>query len=508
MKEKKKISTLTLAMIAEVIVIIALTGGIAKTISKATKTSTYNHMSTISEERAQIIRNYVSNAEKTLQFYSKAAQIHDLLENPTDKALAERAQQYTNDYSKDIDNLEGIYVSEFNTHVLAHTDTKYVGMITRKDPDSLKMLQDAMIAAGDGVYDTGMIISPATGQQIVSMYKAVYDDNGEPIGLVGLGIYTDRLIENLNNLTIKGINNSFYSMVNVNDGKYVFNDDPTLVGEYAENEEVEALCSQLKGTTDEATGVFEYKLNDIKYVSSYTYMKDNGWLLMIDTSKDDINVTAKAQRFSMIILELALIGLVFLFNFLYKKQQKATDKLASTIVKNNKTKESLYTAMFKDVLTEVNNRIAFSMNMDDAKGSNESPYYFAMFNICDFSNVNTRYGNDTGDWLLVRTVDVLKQVFKKGNIYRTGSDEFVVALQVSGKDNNQELIIEDVNDAYRRLVSQQNTPLGKISFKYRSAVVKKSTGLNSSIITVLKDMTNKNSDLGNNPIPYADLDRI
>ena len=48
-----------------------------------------------------------------------------------------------------------------------------------------------MSNAGNGVYNTGIIISPATRKQIVSMYKAVYDDDNNPIGLVGLGVYTN-----------------------------------------------------------------------------------------------------------------------------------------------------------------------------------------------------------------------------------------------------------------------------------------------------------------------------
>ena len=57
-----------------------------------------------------------------------------------------------------------------------------------------------------------------------------------------------------------------------------------------------------------------------------------------------------------------------------------------------------------------------------------------MFNIAGFSDINSRYGNDTGDWLLVRTVDILNQVFKNSRIYRTGSDEFIVAFQVNSAE--------------------------------------------------------------------------
>ena len=195
MKDSKKMSTVSLVLIAELVIMIILSLAVTKTISSTTRKSSMDNMQTITNERAHIIQTYVENSEKILLYYSKAAQITNLLKDPSNKSLQSKAQAYTESYSKDIDNLEGIYVSEWNTHVLAHTNPEVVGLVTRKDPEPLKQLQDAMLAAGDGVYDTGIIISPASGKQIVSMYKAVYDENNEPIGLVGLGIFTSTTLK-------------------------------------------------------------------------------------------------------------------------------------------------------------------------------------------------------------------------------------------------------------------------------------------------------------------------
>lgn len=500
----KKISTLNLLLIIQLVVMIALSLIITKTISSATRKNTMEHMQTVADERAHIIETYVKNAEKVLTYYSKAEQISKLLRNPTNPTIVSNAQKYTENFSNDIDNLEGIYASEWNTHVLTHTNPGTVGMTTRTEAGPLKDLQEAMLAAGDGVYNTGMIISPATGKQIVSMYKAVYNDAGEPIGLVGLGIYTDRLIDNLNSLKIKGIDDSFYSMVNVNDGKYVFNNDEELVTKTAENDEIQKLCEDLKGTKKSGGGSFEYEKDGVKYISTYSYIPKYGWILMLDDTKAEVYSLARIMRVYMAIFGLAVISLMILFSFINKKQERVNQKLASTIIKSNKTKESLYTAMFKDVLTEVSNRIAFSMDLEEVQSDRDNPYYFAMFNICNFSEINSRYGNDTGDWLLVRTVDILRQIFKDKKIYRTGSDEFVVALQVENATTGAADVMSDVSDAVRRLSATQNTPVGKNSFKYKSSLVKKSGQINSSVITVLKDLTNQSDPSGN--IGFADMD--
>ena len=223
---------------------------------------------------------------------------------------------------------------------------------------------------------------------------------------------------------------------------------------------------------------------------------------MLDDTREEVYSLTYDLRVYMIIFAIILIGLMIVFSFITRKQQKVSQKLASTIVKNNKTKESLYTAMFKDVLTDVNNRISFSMDADEMKVSSDTPYFFAMFNIADFSGVNSQYGNDIGDWLLVRTVDQLKQTVRGGKIYRTGSDEFVIAIKGDNKSVTKESVMDMVNEAMDKLNSKQSTPVGKHTFQFKAAIVKKSTKINGSVITALKDMVNKY----NGQVGYADID--
>lgn len=518
MNGSKKISTLSLILIIQLVLMIAISVIITATITSTTKKDSIEHMQTITDERASIILNYVENAEKTLTYFSEGYEVKallkkqaelgqttDILQDSGSSDLVKAAQTYTENFSAEIDNLEGLWIGSWETHCIAHTNAKTVGMTTRPrntKEKELKQLQDAMLEAGNGVYNTGMILSPATSKQIVSMYKAVYDENGEPIGFVGLGIFTDQLINKLNSLSIKGVENSFYSMVNVNDGRYIFNDDSELMYKPAENSTIQELCETYKGTQHAEDGDFEYVKDGEKYVSIYSYIPEYGWLLMLDDTREEVYSLTYDLRIYMIIFALIIVGLMVVFSFITKKQQKISQKLASTIVKNNKTKESLYTAMFKDVLTDVNNRISFSMDADEMKVSTETPYYFAMFNIANFSHVNSQFGNDIGDWLLVRTVDQIKQSVRGGKIYRTGSDEFVIAIKGDNKSVTKESVMDMVNEAMDKLTAKQSTPVGKHTFKYKAAIVKKSSKINGAVITALKEMVNKYSG----QVAYTDID--
>ena len=59
-----------------------------------------------------------------------------------------------------------------------------------------------------------------------------------------------------------------------------------------------------------------------------------------------------------------------------------------------------------------------------------------------------------------------------------------------------------VNEAMDKLNSKQSTPVGKHTFEFKAAIVKKSTKINGSVITALKDMVNKY----NGQVGYADID--
>ena len=140
----------------QMIVMTCLSVMVIMEITKNSKNTAINNLQTIVQERSQIVDNYVQESEVILSAYSKAGEILNVLKNPENKSALDAAQKYTESFSKDINNLEGLYVSEWNTHVLAHTNAKVVGITTREG-DSLKALQDKLIAT-DGVYNTGIII--------------------------------------------------------------------------------------------------------------------------------------------------------------------------------------------------------------------------------------------------------------------------------------------------------------------------------------------------------------
>ena len=542
-KEKKKFKiSLNLVLIIQLAIMLGVSIFITNTVSSRTKESSDAHMAMTTEERSQVIMNYVELSERQLSDFAKARQVTDLLNKVYDEKnglssdeltedvkslsvdkLKEIAQEYTVEFGTSIPSCEGVWIGTWETEVLTHSHSQNsIGMITRTDETSLQQLQDSMLAKGKSVYNTGIIKSPASGNQIVSMYQAIYNKNGKPIGLVGMGIQTDGLIKTLDR--ISGANKNMddeknkekygnselkdanYLMMHSATSTYLFVPDEEKINTEVEVPELKKLCEDYKNDNQDAEGKVEYKVNGTEYVASYVFIPKYKWLFLVSASQKDVYALSNGMRMFLIVFGYILLILTIVFFLISKRQEKINQKLVSTIAKNSQTRQSLNTAMFKDVLTNANNRVSFSMDMENVEVSAQKPCYFMMFNILGFSEINARYGNDAGDRLLVRTVETLTEVFPGKSVYRTGSDEFVVMIPSEGGQPAPDQVMNDVNTAFRQLmVPEKIENLGAIYPKYKIAVIRRSGPADTSVVAALKEMTNIKGEATYGMIDYREL---
>ena len=517
---KMRFTALNRVLIVQLVVMLALSVFITVTVSNKTRDNAIEHMGAIADERAHIIENYVENSENTLRNFCKAQQVQDILKYSSQlaagtnvsaeaKAAQKAAQKYTEEFSKDIANLEGLWIGSWDTHVLTHTNAAVVGMQTRTDAAKQDELHKGMEKSKDKLYDLGIMISPASKKQCLSMYQAVYSAGGDPIGFVGLGIFTDGLIDTLNSIPIRGVENSFYSMVDVNSGLYIFNaDDTKKIHTPIENADLKNICVEYKGNSAaSSSGDYEYVKDGTKYISIYTYIPERGWLVTIDDTKGEVFALKTTMIIYLGIFGAVVLGLIIVFNIISKRQAAINEKLLSTLNKNSMTKKSLNTAMFKDVLTGVNNRVSYTMNVDKIKASEDSPCYFAMFNIIKFSEINAKYGTEAGDLMLVKTTEALTEFFPDSEIYRTGSDEFLAVITTKGGEPSTTEVMDKVNLAFRQMsVSKQIENVGTVRPDYKVAVGKRTKGTaDTALIGKLKTKMNESDKAAIGMIECIDL---
>lgn len=303
MKKNKLSIKLAMSMaIMQIIVMFCMFMFISISLSNNIRKITINNMEMISAHKAKIIEDYIRSSEEFLTAYSRAGEITDVLSSPNDENAVAAAQQYTETFSADKSALEGIYVSEWNTHVLAHTNPEAYGMILRKD-EALKSLQDSMLAS-DGVYNTGIIISPVSKNQVISMYRACYDSSGNPVGFVGGAIFTNELFDELKALPKNGMEDSKFYLLNVKTGEYIYTDDNEKVATVAQEDYIVDIINKLKDDSHE-NGYTEYKIGKDKYLSSYHYMADKDWVFITEDSKDEIFASVKQIEIILFIICLA-----------------------------------------------------------------------------------------------------------------------------------------------------------------------------------------------------------
>ena len=188
-------------VIASIVAIIsALSMGVVFYISNSNITSLLindveNNMQTSLDAKTKLIDEYILNAEGQLISFSKGPDIIDFLRNTDDAAKRETLQTYNSEYFAALEGWEGLYVCSWETETLTHSNTSAVGMVLREG-DSLKQLHDNLTAAKGGIFNTGILKSPASGQLIISMYVPIYDGD-TPLGFVGGAIQTDGLVQQI-----------------------------------------------------------------------------------------------------------------------------------------------------------------------------------------------------------------------------------------------------------------------------------------------------------------------
>jgi len=505
----KKLSPITWILIGVLIVMAVLICFTIGAVNSVTANNARSNMATVADQNAKIIRDYVAWAEDTLDFFAYAGQIKEFLEDPSNPEKKQIAQKLTDDYGEDVGEYEGLYIASWDGITLTHINHDTIGTAVREG-ERLQQLQAALEEAGDQIYNTGIVISPSTGAQVLALYKSICDEKGKPIGFVGCALLTENVLYDLSTNQISGLENSSYILVNTADNSYLYEDNKNMIGTICTLADIQNINEQLRNGTAEQTGTGSFKDgNGISTVSTYYYMPEYNWTLFVNAPASDVYSMGRQLQVFLIIFGFLILLLVTIFGIINAHQEAVNRRLGKQILKNEATQESLETAMFKDILTEVQNRVAFSVDLEKVTADADHPCYFAMFDISELSVINAQFGNDAGDAVLCNTAEILVDKFKDGVVYRTGDDEFIVAIR---KDDNSTAtynqVFREVTDAHNELLKPQETPDGTINVAYKIAMVRTCSELSTTVVAILKDMANRGGRTNFGQVNFVDMDKI
>lgn len=288
------------------------------TTSRAMKNAAMNNMSTAMNLQSGIINQFVAESERSMKQYGSAPAVQNVLKNPDDPEAVSAAQKYTEQFFATLDKWEGVYTSNWNTTVLAHSSAGAVGMTTRTG-DSLAPYQATMTDSPGGFFDGGAFVSPASGQLMLNLRMAIYDTDGKtPIGLVGGGPFVAGLGEILDQYGVSGLNSAQYYVLNSASASYVFCPDETLVAQPVEDQNLMKIVNEAVAGSVE--GSFTYKASNGKeHMLMYIVDPGTGWIIAMDDNTDEIFAESNALQKNLLIICATICAVIAVFLYMLAK---------------------------------------------------------------------------------------------------------------------------------------------------------------------------------------------
>lgn len=505
-KKNLKLSPITKILIGLIAVMVLLSIFVTAAVTTVSSRQARSDMLNVAGQRAKVITDYAIWAEDTLDNFSYAAQVKDYLLDQNDTAKFEAAQKLTADYAEDVGDLEGLYIADWNAKTLTHSNPETIGTVIREG-ERLDELHNVLDDGQNQVFNAGMLVSPNSGKQVIACYKAILDDSGKPIGFVGLAVYTENLLSDLSSLQIGGLENATYLLLDTKTNGYMYDEEMGNIGSVCDIPDICNINAQLETGAAAQSGNGTFKNGGVKTESAYFHIEDYDWTLFMNAPQREVLALTYQMQIFILVFGFLVILLVAVFGIINAHQEAVNRKLGNQIKKNEATQESLETVMFNDILTEVKNRSSLEAALDKVNADADHPCYFAMFDISELSAINCQFSNDAGDAVLCNTAEILTKAFPDGTVYRTGDDEFVVAIQKDSSSTaayNQ--VFREVQDAHADLLRPQETPDGTINVAYKIALVRASSELSTTVIAVLKDMAKRGGRTAPGQVNFVDLD--
>ncbi len=283
-------------------------------VASMVKSNITNQMIDAVESRASIINDYVTSAEEYMRAFALGSEVHDLLTDPQNPGLLQKAQKYTEDFAAVKGIFEGLYIATPSTYVLTHTSQGAIGITTRTG-DSLEEFHNTILATPE-LTNLGIMKSPGTGSMILSMYYPLFNGQ-ECIGYVGAGVYASRLMDVLLGLNIEGLPHSEYVFLNVETGTYLYHQDESLLNTETTDSGYLEIIQRIKAEDDTQAGIYSYQdENGIDQLVVYKYLKDRNWVFMVRDNVTEVYGEVTAVRNTVGILCATVAAAIVLITLL------------------------------------------------------------------------------------------------------------------------------------------------------------------------------------------------
>jgi methyl-accepting chemotaxis protein len=270
---------------------------ISKTSSEMNK-NTGNSLVTIITQTGNSFDYTTENAKRTLQGFATAPIVIKALQNPDDAAIVAEANKYTNEFFAKLEGWEGLYLATWETKVLTHETEAVIGKVLREG-DSLTSLQNSMLNAPDGVFNTGIITSPASGNLVQSMYYPVVV-NGKPIGFVGGATYVNDVAARISDVSSLGLKTAYIYFVD-REGIMLYHPTPEKIGNPVENAAVKELVARIGNGEHPEPACITYVFKGANKYAAYYIGENENYIAVLTADETDVMAGVNATKKSTLV---------------------------------------------------------------------------------------------------------------------------------------------------------------------------------------------------------------
>ena len=319
------------AIVPMLTVVVTILSVIFVTTTKETIKQTKKLTTSISTSIGQSFDYSIDENEVVLKNFATSPIVVDFLKDPSNEELAKKAQQYTLDYYGNLNGWEGIYIADWNSKVLTHPAPPVIGKVMREG-EKLKELQDKMNES-DGVYNVGIITSPASGELIISMYAPVYDENKNPIGYVGAGTFVNEIASKISDVSNCDFS-SIYTYYLDRNGNILYHPDVEKIGQPVENDTINELIEKIQNGEELGNGEIEYKQDEVSKIASYYVGMNENYIEFVTVDKKEVTKQTMAILVTCVMISLVAIVLFVVIALIVARPIAIPLKKISIFTKN------------------------------------------------------------------------------------------------------------------------------------------------------------------------------
>ena len=328
MKIRQKISmTVSTLLIIGMSTLLIIAGVITANYITSLSTS---YMNDILQEKVRMTDEYIESIRQYVKGYVASPDIKAMLENPNDKQLQAKLQQYTDDYFDNREDLEGIYLADKETFLFTHSIHNMVGK-KFMDGDKLKTLQEMLLSTHD-ILDRGVAISPSTNTLVLSIMVPIYSDQDDLLGFVGLAVKLDGLISNLNEHNISGFNDINYALVDLKNMQYISTSNAELNGMEIEDGSFNEML--VKEQESGESILFYIDQDGRKRNAVISNIEGQGWSLIMSVPEAELNKFIQSSLIMLILVAVITIIIVGVFVYIFSaKLGKSIEQVEKSLNK-------------------------------------------------------------------------------------------------------------------------------------------------------------------------------